>query len=53
MIKTFETCAIKYTYCDYFLEFTNLKDNLIEYKCLRYNKNYQPKFNEKLKKQYI
>ena len=53
MIKTFETCAIKYTYWDYFLESTNLKDNLIEYKCLRCNKNYQPKFNEKLKKQYI
>ena len=35
--------------CDCFLEYTNIKDNLIEYKCLCCNKNYQ-KFDEILKK---
>ena len=34
-----------------FLENTNFKDNLIEYKCLCCNKNYQNKFGEKLKEQ--
>ena len=35
--------------CDYFLEYTNFKDNLIEYKCLCCNKNYQHKFDEMTK----
>ena len=25
-----ETCGIKYKYCDYFLEYTNFKDDLSE-----------------------
>ena len=49
--KKYETCRIKYKYCNRFLECTNFKDNLVEYKCLCCNKNYQHKFNEKLKKQ--
>ena len=36
-------------YCDCFLEYKNFKDDLIEYKCLCCNKNYQHKFDEKLK----
>ena len=40
-IKKCETCGIKYKNCDSFLEYTNFKDNLIEYKCLCCNKNYQ------------
>ena len=32
-----------------FLEYTNFKGDLIEYKCLCCNKNYQHKFHEKLK----
>ena len=44
-----ETCGIKYKYCDYFLEYTNFKDDLTEYKCLRCNNNYQDKLDEKLK----
>ena len=32
---------IKYKYCDCFLEYINFKDDLIEYKCLPCNKNYQ------------
>ena len=34
-----ETCGIKCKYCDYFLEYKNFKDDLIEYKCLFCNKN--------------
>ena len=47
--KKCETCGIKYNYCDLFLECTNFKDNLMEYKCLCCNKNYQHKFDERLK----
>ena len=36
--KKCETCGIKYKYCNYFLEYTNFKDNLIEFKCLFCNR---------------
>ena len=39
--------------CDYFLEYTNFKDNLIEYKCLCCNKNYQHKFDEMTKNDFL
>ena len=48
-----ETCGIEYKNWDCFLEYTNFKDNLIEYKCLCYNKNYQQKFDEKLKERFL
>ena len=32
--KKYEICRIKYKNCDRFLEDTNFKDNLIEYKYL-------------------
>ena len=48
-----ETCGIKYKYCDCFLECINLKDDLIEYKCLCCNKNYQREFNEKLQERFL
>ena len=51
--RKFETCRTKYSYCDCFLEYTNFKDDLIEYKCLRCNNNYQHKFDEKLKERYF
>ena len=35
-----------------FLEYENLKDNLIKYKCLSYNKDYSNKFDEKLIKKF-
>ena len=38
--KKFETCGIKFKYCDCFLEYINFKDDLIEYKCLCCNNNY-------------
>ena len=39
--KKRETCGIKIKYCRCFLEYLNFKDDLIEYKCLCRNKNYQ------------
>ena len=53
MIKNVRTCGIKYKYRDCFVEYTNLKDNLIEYKCLCCNKKYQYKFDEKLKERFF
>ena len=39
--KKCKTWGIKYKDCDCFVDYTNFKDNLIEYKCLCCNKNYQ------------
>ena len=39
--KNCEICGIRYKYCDCSVEYINFKDNLIEYKCLCCNKNYQ------------
>ena len=36
-----------------FLEYTNFKDDLIKYRCLYCNKNYQPRFDEKLKERFF
>ena len=47
------TCGIKYKYCDHFLEYSNFKNDLMEYKCLCCNKNYQQKFDEKLKERCL
>ena len=51
--KKCQTCRIKYKYCDCFLENPNFKDDLIEYKCLRWNKNFQHMFDKKLKEQFF
>ena len=50
--KKCETYGIKCKFCDCFLEYTNFKDDLIEYKCSCCNKNYQHKFNEKLMERF-
>ena len=47
--KKCETCGINCKCCNCFLEYTDFKDNLIEYRCLCCNKNYRQKFDEKLK----
>ena len=47
-----ETCGSKYENCKCCLAHTNVKDDLIEYKCLCCNKKYQRKFSEKLKKRF-
>ena len=39
--------------CNYFLVHANFKGDLIAYKCLCCNKNYQQKFVEKLKERYF
>ena len=44
--KKCKTCRIKYKYWDCFQEYTNFEDDLIEYKCLYFNKNYQHKLDE-------
>ena len=53
MIKKCEIRGIKYKYCDFFLEYINFKDNLIEYICLSCNKSCQQNFEEKLKKRFF
>ena len=50
--KTCEIFGIKYKDCDYYLEYKNVKDDLIEDNCLCCNKNYQNKFDEILKKRF-
>ena len=44
---------VEYKYCDCFLEYTNCKDDLTEYKCLCCNKNQQHKFDEKLEGRFF
>ena len=44
---------IKCKYCDCFLEYANFKDDLLQQKCLCFNKNYQQKFDKNLKKQFF
>ena len=51
--KKCDTCRIKYKYLDCFLEYTNFKDDLIEYKCFCCNKNYQHKFEKKFKEPFF
>ena len=50
--KKYKTCWIKYEDCKCWLEYTNVKDYLMVYRCLYYNKNYQKKFHENLKKRF-
>ena len=47
--KRCETCKIEYHYCNCLLEYRDVKDDLIEYKCFYCNKSYQQRFDEKLK----
>ena len=47
--KICETCGIKYKDCECFLEYTIVKDKLIEYKCLCCFKNCQNNVDENLK----
>ena len=36
-----QTCRIKYKYSNLFFEYKEFKDDLIEYRCLCCNKDYQ------------
>ena len=51
--KKCETWGIKYKHCGCFLVYTIFKDDLIQYKCFCSNKNYQQKFEEKLKERFF
>ena len=53
MIKKCEICEIIYKYCDRFLEYKNLKDDLTKQKRLCCNKNYQHKVDEKSKERFF
>ena len=44
--------TIKCKYCDCFLEYESVKDNMIKYKCLSCNKDYSNKIDEELKKRF-
>ena len=46
-------CKTKYKYYDYCFEYTNFKEDLMEFKCLFCNKNNQQKFNKKLKERFF
>ena len=47
--KEYKNCIIKYKDCGSYLKYTSVKDDLIVYKCLYCNRNYQKMFDEKLK----
>ena len=51
--KKSQTFGIKFKHCNCFLQYTNFRDYLIEYKCLCCNKNYQHKFDERLKELFF
>ena len=51
--KTFTTWRLEYKYCNCFLEYTNFKDDSIEYKCLRCNKSHQQNFDENFKERFF
>ena len=51
--KKCEAWWITYKVWEWFLEYTNFKDGLIEYKCLCCNRNYKQKFYEKLKERFF
>ena len=51
--KKCKICGIKYKFCNCFLQYRNIKDNLIKYKCLCCNKNYQKNFEENLKNNFL
>ena len=53
MIKKGGKFGVKYTYYDYFLELINLKDELIKHKRFFCNKNYEHKFDKKLKELFF
>ena len=48
IIKKCKMCGIKQKDCECFLEYTNFKDNLMQYKCLCCNKNYHKMFDRNL-----
>ena len=50
MIKNVKLVELEISIQVFFIEYLIFKDDLIEYKCLCSNNNYQQKFDEKLKR---
>ena len=50
--KNVTRCGIKYKDCESCLKYTNVKDDLILYKWLYCNKDYQEKFDQSLWKKF-
>ena len=48
-----KTQIIKCKECDWFLQYTNVRYNLTEYKCLYCNKNYQRNIVENWKERFL
>ena len=51
--NNFHKIKCKDNFVTVFFEYTNLKDDLIEHKCICCNKDYQQKFDEKLKERFF
>ena len=50
--KKFETCEIRYKDCNFSLEYTKFKNDLIEYNCLCCNKNFKKSLIKPKKKTF-
>ena len=46
-------CKQRPKYCDLFSKYIKFTDDLVKYKCLCCQKNYQQKFDEKLKEWFL
>ena len=53
MMKNVKLVKIHTKYPNCFFEYTNFKNDLIEYKCLCCKTNHQKRLGEKLKKRFI
>ena len=53
ILKKSKVCGIKYKNCECCLEYSNVKDDLIIYKFLCWNKNYQKKLDANSKKETL
>ena len=50
--KKCSDCGIEYKFYDFCLKYTNVKDDLLRYKCSWCNRIYQESFDEHLKKRF-
>ena len=50
--KKYQTIVFKSKDCECFLQYSNVKDNLVVYICFCCNRKYQKKFEEELKKRF-
>ena len=50
IINNAKMCRFKYKNCECFLEYANVKDDVVVYKCFCCNRNYQEKPEENFNK---